>query len=163
MQIYVRQAGALTDPNGFGSEGPYGVDQINEKIRSGEMVGRGAFAWYEGCACWIALDRIPGVFMAHHPPAFSVGPPPAPSDATGGLIPYKNPMALTGYYIAVFSLIPGIGIPLGIVAVVLGIVGLRRRKLMPTIRGAGHAWVAIVLGSLSVVGQFVIIAVLLRG
>ena len=31
-------------------------------------------------------------------------------DATGGVIPYKNPMALTGYYLGFLSLLPLIGI-----------------------------------------------------
>jgi hypothetical protein len=40
-------------------------------------------------------------------------------DGTGGLIPYKNPKALLAYYFGVFSLIPVLGIPLGITAFVL--------------------------------------------
>ena len=31
------------------------------------------------------------------------------ADATGGVIPYENPRALTAYYLAVFALIPCIG------------------------------------------------------
>ena len=49
-------------------------------------------------------------------------------DATGGIIPYKNPAALIAYYCGIFSLLPIVGIVVGIPAVVLGIVGLRRRK-----------------------------------
>jgi hypothetical protein len=69
-------------------------------------------------------------------------------DATGGLIPYKNPPALIGYYLAIFSLIPCIGLFVAIPAVVLGIIGLRKRKKEPVVKGSAHAWIAIVLGSL---------------
>ena len=67
-------------------------------------------------------------------------------DGTGGLIPYKNPQALTAYYLAVFSLIPCFGVLLGIPAVVLGIMGLSARKRNPAIKGSAHAWVGIILG-----------------
>jgi hypothetical protein len=69
-------------------------------------------------------------------------------DATGGLIPYKNPSALIGYYLTIFSLIPCIGLFVAIPAVVLGIIGLRKRKKEPVVKGSAHAWIAIVLGSL---------------
>jgi len=69
-------------------------------------------------------------------------------DATGGLIPYKNPMALIGYYLGVFSLIPCAGLLLGPAALILGILGLRYKSRHPTAGGTAHAIVAIVLGAL---------------
>jgi Domain of unknown function (DUF4190) len=71
--------------------------------------------------------------------------PPAPT-AVEVLIPYKNGAALTAYYLAVFSIL--CGFVLGIPAVVLGIMGLRRARLHPEARGKVHAWVGIVLGGL---------------
>ena len=50
------------------------------------------------------------------------------SDATGGIIPYKNPKALIAYYTSIFSLLFP---PLGFVAVILGILGLMDRKKNP--------------------------------
>ena len=47
------------------------------------------------------------------------------ADGLGGLIPYKNARALWAYYLGVFALIPCIGAPLGIAALVLGIKGLK--------------------------------------
>ncbi|MEC9188944.1 MAG: hypothetical protein VX520_07015, partial [Planctomycetota bacterium] len=44
-------------------------------------------------------------------------------DATGGVIPYKNPMALTGYYLGFLSLLPLIGILFTIPAIILGFIG----------------------------------------
>lgn len=67
-------------------------------------------------------------------------------DSTGGLIPYKNTPALVAYYLGIFSLIPCLGMPLGIAAVVSGIIGLRAYKRQPVIKGATHAWIGIVLG-----------------
>jgi len=69
-------------------------------------------------------------------------------DATGGLIPYKNSSALLAYYFGIFSLIPCIGIVLGIAAVILGIKGLRYRTEHPEAKGSVHAWIGIILGGL---------------
>jgi hypothetical protein len=63
-----------------------------------------------------------------------------------GFFPYKNPHALTGYYLAIFSLIPCIGLLLAIPAIVLGIMGVRAEAREPRRKGGVHAWVAIILG-----------------
>ncbi len=70
------------------------------------------------------------------------------SDATGGLIPYKNPHALIAYYLGLFSLFPILGLFLAIPAFVLGIIGLRKRNQNPAIRGSVHAWIGIVMGGM---------------
>lgn len=70
-------------------------------------------------------------------------------DQTGGLIPYKNAMALTAYYCGVFSLIPCAGAILGPIAVVFGFLGLSHAKRFPASRGQAHAWVGIVIGVLT--------------
>ena len=62
------------------------------------------------------------------------------------LIPYKNPPALIAYYVGLFSLLPCF--PIGIVAFVLGIIGLLKARREPEVRGAIHAWIGIVLGFL---------------
>lgn len=67
-------------------------------------------------------------------------------DATGGLIPYKNPKALIAYYTGIIGLLPVIGLPLSVAAVVLGIMGLKARKRQPAIKGSVHAWIGIVFG-----------------
>ncbi len=79
----------------------------------------------------------------------------------GALIPYKNAAALAAYYLGVFSLIPCLGIPLGVAAIICGIVGLKRAKEHPEAKGKVHAWVGIGLGAVCVLANFVgIIAVL---
>lgn len=75
--------------------------------------------------------------------------PNSGGDATGGLIPYKNTPALLGYYMSVFSLIPGLGNILGLVAAIFGFIGLSNKKKNPAIKGTAHCWVAIVLGMLT--------------
>lgn len=64
--------------------------------------------------------------------------------AVSGLIPYKNPPALIAYYLGLFSLLPCF--PIGLVALVLGIIGLRKVYATPEVRGTVHAWIGIILG-----------------
>lgn len=64
--------------------------------------------------------------MAPPTQAGSVGVGQALSpDATGGVIPYKNPAALIGYYVGVFGLVPMLGVPLALAAIVLGVLAGR--------------------------------------
>ena len=69
-------------------------------------------------------------------------------DATGGIIPYKNPKALIAYYLGILSGLPLIGLPLGIAAFVLGFLGLRDRNRNPVIKGSIHAGIGIGCGCL---------------
>jgi Domain of unknown function (DUF4190)/GYF domain 2 len=65
------------------------------------------------------------------------------------VIPYKNPPALFGYYLSVFSLIPVVGLLLAIPAVILGFIGLKKAKESPGSKGTAHAWTALILGGIS--------------
>ncbi len=67
-------------------------------------------------------------------------------DATGGVIPYKNGMALASYYCGVFSLIPVLGGVLGVIAIVLGVMGFQYAGKHPNAKGKAHAVTGIVLG-----------------
>ena len=83
------------------------------------------------------------------PPVPPPMPPPipqGPGDATIRLIPYKNGPALAAYYLGVFSVIPVIGMVLGLAALVLGIMGLRKAARRPEVKGKVHAWVGIIVG-----------------
>jgi hypothetical protein len=75
-------------------------------------------------------------------------------------IPYKNGAALAAYYLGVFSLL--CGLLLGIPALVLGIMGLRFSRLHPEIRGKVHAWIGIVLGSLTTAISLTVIGLAVR-
>jgi hypothetical protein len=82
-------------------------------------------------------------------------------DPVEGLIPYRNPRALTAYYCAVFGLIPCAGPILGPLALGLGIVGLRHSRRNPSAGGAGHAYVGIILGAIDTVLWVGVVGVIL--
>ncbi len=73
-------------------------------------------------------------------------PAVAQGDSTGGLIPYKNPAALSAYYLGILSGLPLLGFPIGVAAFVLGILGLRAKQKNPVIKGTVHAAIGIGCG-----------------
>ena len=105
-----------------------------------------------------APQQVPG---GSHPQG-----PRGEGDATGGVIPYKNVPALAAYYIGIVSLLCCfVGLPVGIAAVVLGVMGLQKRARQPEVKGSIHAWIGIVCGVFATLGAvffaFVIIAALM--
>lgn len=101
--------------------------------------------------------------MTSQTPSPMQTPPQHPTtDATGGVIPYKNVPALIGYYLAVFSLIPILALLLGPAAFILGIVGFRAYLKEPKKRGQFHAWVAIILGFITTCANLAFILILLK-
>ena len=85
--------------------------------------------------------------------------PPAPiPTAMDHVIPTKNMPALLGYYFGVFSIIPGLGIPLGIAAFICGVLGLRAAGKARV--GGGHAVTALVLGTVFGGGQCLLLVAL---
>ncbi len=62
-------------------------------------------------------------------------------------VPPRNGRALTGYYLAIASLIPVLGLVLGPIAVFNGVEGLIHVRQFPTHGGRAHGIVAVVLGS----------------
>ena len=106
------------------------------------------------------------------PPPTPAGPPPVPpgpppqaqlsseTDATGGLIPYKNSASLVSYYLGIFSLIPILGLLLGILAIGFGVAGWRNYRRNPAARGQVHCWIGIVLGTLVVLGHLIAIGMM---
>ena len=173
MQIYLAIAGKR--------HGPYAIGAVNGGIASGKMPLAGTLAWWEGCGEWRPLADVPGIDLpvrqqpvppVPHPTAHAVpaAPPVAPApplvgppvgDATGGIIPYKNAPALLAYYLGIASLMPVLGFFTGIAAVALGIRGLRKRRAEPHVKGSVHAWIGIVLGSLSLLVHVLIIVAMI--
>jgi Domain of unknown function (DUF4190) len=76
-------------------------------------------------------------------------------DGVSSLIPYKNGRALASYYCGVFSIIPCLGLVLGPLALIFGIQGLRLVNKHPTAKGTAHAWVGIVLGTLTLLANWI--------
>ncbi len=80
------------------------------------------------------------------PPTRSTGPIELHEQEGPALVPYKNPAALVGYYLSIFSCIPLIGLVLGPTSIFLGIRGLIQVSRHPQRKGTVHAWIAITLG-----------------
>jgi hypothetical protein len=141
--------------DGKQTQGPLGLADLQNLYAGGrlpaetQVCAEGAQEWQSAAA---VLGR-PGT-----PPP----PPPLPmqGDQTGGVIPYKNPQALFAYYLGIFSLIPALGLIPAVPAVILGILGLRKRKKNPVIKGAVHAWIGIIIGGLSVTIHVTLVAIL---
>jgi hypothetical protein len=108
-------------------------------------------------------DHQSNPFAAPISPA--VPPPADPTqvgDGTGGLIPYKNPHALIAYYLGIVACLPLIGMPFGIASLVLGIIGLRKRRANPVIKGSVHAIIGILGGIFSLLCGGVLAVALIR-
>jgi hypothetical protein len=84
---------------------------------------------------------------------------PRQDDALATIIPYKNGMALAAYYCGVFGLIPCAGLILGTIALIFGIIGLRRVRERPEMHGTGHAITGIVLGILEIIGNLACVVI----
>jgi len=143
-----------------GSEsGPFTVVDLHQMVASGRLQ-RTDLIRKDGMPAWRpagdARGLFPGAAPVPSPPATHV----AEGDGTGGLIPYKNPNALIAYYTGIF-LSPFCFVGLGIVPLIFGVLGLRDRKRNPVIKGSVHAWIGIVLGSLSLVFTVGIVILLL--
>ncbi|MEM7166261.1 MAG: hypothetical protein AAF581_12395 [Planctomycetota bacterium] len=87
----------------------------------------------------------------------------AEGDNTGGVIPYKNPRALGAYYLGLFSIFPLLGLFMGIAALVLGRGGLKAAKEEPVIKGTVHAYIGIGCGSVGVLLNAALIAIVIMG
>jgi hypothetical protein len=103
-------------------------------------------------SCGAQLKAVPEVQLAG-----------AGSDPLAKIVPYRNPYALTAYYLGVFSLIPCLGVLLALASIPLGILGLKHARAHPETHGKVHAWVGIVVGIVVLVAHAVFIAVVSRG
>jgi hypothetical protein len=77
------------------------------------------------------------------------------------IIPYKNARALIAYYLGIFSLIPIAGLLLGPPAVLFGILGIRYVSKHPAAHGTGHALAGIIIGSLTSLGNWGLVILIL--
>jgi GYF domain 2 len=122
--------------------GPVPPDVMRQRVADGTITAATRVRREDGD--WTTADRIPGLLDQPRAPG-----PKNEGDATGGLIPYKNPHALIAYYLSIFSLVPCLGLPLGIAAVVLGVLGLKKYRRNPVISGLAHSWIGIILGGVT--------------
>ena len=73
-------------------------------------------------------------------------------------LPQGNPHARRAYLCAVIGLIPGCGLVLGLPAIIFGRLGYRAGKADAGQRGAGHAYVSMLLGTLELLVNGVALA-----
>ena len=148
--------------------GPVTVEQIQRWIAEGRVNSQ-TMVQAEGSDEWKLISSYPDLASALSsyaipprmpPPSGAQRAVPSSDGTLGGLIPYKNVYALVSYYLGVFSLIPCIGILLGIAAVIVGILGLRFATKHPEAKGVVHAWIGIIVGVLVVVLHLIVIVLL---
>ena len=144
--------------------GPFNLAKLQEMINSDDTLAERAFVWHSGLEDWIEMNQLDGLQLSRPvPPPPSPGVPCSPpnqsegGDATGGIIPYKNPSALIAYYLGIVGLLPFIGFIFAIAAFFLGIRGYSRYRKNSIIKGQIHAWIGILLGALSIFYHTIII------
>jgi hypothetical protein len=148
--------------------GPVPAELLKEWIAQGRANGE-TLVRIEG-GSWQPLASLAelstALAAAAPPPPLSVTPPRSPSsvaDSLSTVIPYRNVPALVAYYLAVFSLLPCIGALLGLIALILGVKGLRLARENPDAKGRVHAWIGIVVGGFffvayTILGIFIVAA-----
>ncbi|MCX7700944.1 MAG: hypothetical protein N2039_08710 [Gemmataceae bacterium] len=78
-------------------------------------------------------------------------------------IPIANWQAKWGWACAMWGLIPVLGLPLGLAAVILGMIGYRRVRRKPEDLGVRHAVGAIIMGSIELAVNSVGLACIVKG
>ena len=140
--------------------GPVAAEQLRQWIADGR-VNRQTRIQLEAGTEWKTLAAFPEFDGAL---AAKAAPPPMASSAAGSavsmIIPYKNVQALIAYYLAVFSVIPCVGLVLGLAAFVLGLRGLKCARENPEAKGKVHAWIGIIVGGLFGLGNLVLLIAL---
>lgn len=131
--------------------GPVTAEQMREWINQ-RRANAQTQVRVEGAEDWKPLAAFPEFAAALNAPPLPPMPQAtgfaAPDDTISSIVPYKNPKALIAYYLAIFSLIPCLGLPLGIAGLILGIMGLKAARAHPNAHGKVHAWIGIILGGL---------------
>ncbi len=140
--------------------GPVNAEQIRLWLAQGR-VDAGTFVRAEGAADWRPLASFPELAVAAAPPPLTAPAAPQLDNPFATIVPYRNAPALIAYYLGVFSLIPCVGMALGIGAVILGIIGLKQASKHPEAKGKVHAWIGIILGSLVLIAHLVFIIIIM--
>ena len=85
--------------------------------------------------------------------------PQPPSDPMASIVPYKNPPALTSYYLGLFSIFPVLGLFMGVAALVLGTKGMKMVREHPEAKGKAHAGIGIGCGLIGLLFNLAIIII----
>lgn len=120
--------------------GPVSAEELQQWVAQNRCTPK-SLVEVDGSGEWVPLATLP-----KFQDAFAASP--ASAEGEGGVstvIPYKNVPALIAYYVGVFCIIcpPLLCFP----AIILGVIGLRRVKENPEVKGTAHAWIGILSGS----------------
>lgn len=84
--------------------------------------------------------------------------PPMPSASERMLLPVGRPAtAIAAGYLALFSILPLIGLLPGVAAIICGVVALRSIRENPELSGKGRAWFGIIMGGLTTVATILLV------
>ena len=147
--------------------GPVTPDQLRQWIVERRLHAQ-SLVRLDGAEHWQPVSQIPEFTAtlagASAPPPMAMNPAaPAPDSGVSTIIPYKNPKALIAYYLGVFSLIPFIGMFLGITAFILGLQGLKFARTHPGAKGKAHAWIGILVGGFFGLFYLIVIVMIVIG
>lgn len=80
------------------------------------------------------------------------------------IMPTKNPASIVAYYCGIFGLIPIVGIPLAIIAIIFGHKAMALWRVQPSPGAKAHAMTGLILGyfELVVLLAFVILMAIVR-
>ncbi len=85
-----------------------------------------------------------------------------PSASDRMLLPVGRPVsAIAAGYLGLFAILPMIGLPFAILAVVFGVVALKKIRLDPSLSGKGRAWFGIIVGGLMTAVSLLMFAALM--
>ena len=137
--------------------GPVSTEGLQQWIAQNRCT-RESLVEVDGSGEWVPLATLPEYSRAFAAPVPAAAAPGQGEGGVSTVIPYKNVPALIAYYVGVFCIIcpPLLCFP----AIILGVIGLRKVKENPEVKGTAHAWIGILSGSFFlllsiVVGVFV--------
>src|SRR6185503_12607272 len=121
--------------------GPVTAEQLREWAAQQRVNGQ-TMILADGATEWKPLNSFPELAALSSPLAYGTATVAATADnPMSVVVPYKNPKALIAYYCAIFSVIPCLGLPLGITEFILGLLGLKAANAHPSAHGKVHAWI----------------------
>ena len=133
--------------------GPVSTEELQHWIAQNRCT-RESLVEVDGSGEWVPLATLPEYSRAFAAPVPAAAASGQGEGGVSTVIPYKNVPALIAYYVGVFCIIcpPLLCFP----AIILGVIGLRRVKENPEVKGTAHAWIGILSGSLFLLLSIVI-------
>ena len=140
------------------SYGPASQSEIEAWAMDGR-IGQGDMIIPEGGEPQDAstVDWIRAAWASRTPPRHrsEVEKPDNDSNALSHIIPTKNAPAIAAWYLGVFGIIPGLGLPLAVAAIVMGIMGISRASKAKV--GLWHSILGLSLGVMALVITAIVI------